>query len=136
MAKRILGVIGLIGGGVAVGGVFLPWAIASALGISVSASGWDFITSTDPEIYCYLALVGGGIAALFALLALAAPKAKVLWALLGIGGAVAIAGAVWALLDIETGTIMGVTLSYGYGLYMVLGGGVLGLIGALGLLKG
>ena len=130
MAKGILGVIGLIGGGVAVGGVFLPWLTASGW----SWSGWDWITSTDPKIYCYLALVGGGIAALFALLALVAPKAKVLWAILFIGGALAIAGAGWGLSDLhDVVALSGV--SYGYGLYMVLGGGVLGLIGALGLLQ-
>ena len=134
MGKAIMALIGLIGGAVAVVGIFLPWVT----GISVSTSAWDLITQPTGQTYyyCYLALIGGGLAALGACLALFASRIKLLWAILTIGGALAIGGAVWGLIDFHN---MGIDWSgafhYGYGLYMALGGGILGLIGFLGLAK-
>jgi hypothetical protein len=98
-------------------------------------SAWDCITGRTSEsaTYCYLALVGGVLALMGALFALTAPELKVLWAILAIGGILAIVSAIWGFSDIETGRILGLSFNYGYGLYLTLGGGILGLIGSLGL---
>jgi hypothetical protein len=135
MSKGIIGVIGLIGGILILVGVFTPWVTASALGYWGSVSAWDCITGRTSEsaTYCYLALVGGVLALMGALFALTAPELKVLWAILAIGGILAIVSAIWGFSDIETGRILGLSFNYGYGLYLTLGGGILGLIGSLGL---
>lgn len=130
--KRILALIGLIGGILALVGIFTPWATASAPWISVSASAWDGIKDAAVS-YFTLALIGACFALLGALSALAAPRVKALWAMLAIGGILAIVGAAWGFFDIETGTGMGVSYGYGYGLYLTLVGGILALIGSLGL---
>jgi hypothetical protein len=134
MAMRMLGLLGLIGGTLALVGIFTPWATASYMGLSESLSGWDCIKG-DGETYCYLAFAGALVALLGALSSLAAPRAKALWTILAIGGILAIVGAAWAFSDIETGTMWGMSVSYGFGLYLTLVGGILALIGSLSLLK-
>ena len=131
MAMRILTLIGLIGGIIALVGIFTPWATASGWGMSVSASAWDGIRDAAGS-YFTVALVGACIALVGALSALAAPRAKVLWAILAIGAILAIAGAAYGFADIYTGTEGGFLYGYGYGLYLTLIGGILALIGALG----
>jgi hypothetical protein len=145
MAMRILAIIGLIGGIIALVGIFTPWATGGVLDplggewIPKSASAWDGIKDSAVS-YFTLALVGVCIALLGALSALAAPRVKALWAMLAIGGILAIAGAAYGFFDIDTGP--GWTLipsigdipacsSYGYGLSLTLVGGILALIGAL-----
>jgi len=136
MAMRILVLIGLIGGILALVGIFTPWATASGWGMSVSASAWDGIKDSAGS-YFTVALVGACVALVGALSALAAPRVKALWAILAIGGILAIAGAAYGFFDIETGTEGGFIYGYGYGLYLTLVGGILALIGSLGiLLKG
>jgi hypothetical protein len=130
MVKRTIALIGLIGGILALVGIFTPWATASGWGMSVTASAWDGIRESAGS-YCTVALIGACIALVGALSALAAPRVKVLWAILAIGGILAIAGAAYGFFDIETGTEMGFLYGYGYGLYLTLVGGILALIGAL-----
>ena len=134
MAMRILTLIGLIGGIIALLGIFTP-AVTMTGWFSVSA--WDSITETtifgfpiERQTYFCLAFAGATVALLSALTAVAVPKVKVLWAILAIGGMLAIAGAAWAFSDIETGY----GISYGWGLYLILGGGILALIGIPGFL--
>jgi hypothetical protein len=134
MVKTILGLIGLYGGMFALIGIFYPWATASGWGMSVSASAWDGIRDSAVS-YFTLALVGACVALVGALSALAAPRVKALWAILAIGGILAIAGAAYGFFDIDTGTEGGFLYGYGYGLYLTLVGGILALIGSLGLLK-
>jgi hypothetical protein len=134
MVKTILGLIGLYGGMFALIGIFYPWATASGWGMSVSASAWDGIRDSAVS-YFTLALVGACVALVGALSALAAPRVKALWAILAIGGILAIAGAAYGFFDIDTGTEGGFLYGYGYGLYLTLIGGILALIGSLGLLK-
>ena len=137
MAMRILTLIGLVGGIVALLGIFTPAITLTGL---LSVSAWDSITETtiwgipiERQTYFCLAFAGAAVALLAALTAVAVPKVKALWAILAIGGMLAIAGAAWALSDIETGY----GVSYGWGLYLTLGGGILALIGIPGfLLKG
>ena len=158
MAMRILAIIGLIGGIIALVGIFTPWATGGVLvgeWIPKSASAWDGIKDSAVS-YFTLALVGACVALLGALSTLAAPRVKALWAILAIGGILAIAGAAYGFFDIDSRP--GWTLipsigyvpacsSYGYGLSLTLVGGILALIGALvggilaltgalGLLKG
>lgn len=147
MDKRLVG-IGLIGGIIAIVGVFGPWQSLSGTHpltgeeISESASAWDSITESTVagsqvgrETYCVLALVGGVLALIGALGVLASPGVKALAGILAIGGLLAIIGAGWGFSDIETGTVLGIEVSYGYGLYLCLVGGILGLVGAYGARK-
>jgi hypothetical protein len=134
MAMRILMLIGLIGGIIALLGIFTP-AVTMTGWLSLSA--WDSITETTimggvvpRQTYFCLAFAGAVVALLAALTAVAVPKVKALGAILAIGGMLAIAGAAWALFDIETGY----GVSYGWGLYLILGGGILALIGSPGFL--
>jgi hypothetical protein len=131
MAMRIFVIIGLIGGIIALVGIFTP-AVTESGWLSVSA--WDSITKTTImgevmpcETYFCLAFAGAAVALLGALTAVAVPQVKALWAILAIGGILAIVGTTWAFSDIETCGI----ISYGWGLYLTLGGGILALIGAL-----
>lgn len=154
MDKRLL-VIGLIGGILAIAGVFTAWAtmdmsgtlMGETISVSVSVSGMDMARgemtvmgttqSVPSESYPYIALAGGILALIGALGVLASPGLRKLGILLAIGGILAIVGAGWGFSDIETGTIsvIGLTASvgYGYGLYLCLIGGILGLVGVLGL---
>ena len=140
MGKQILGAVGLIGGILALVGIFTPWAtLSTAWGGSVSMSAWDSITEAEilgqpaeRETYCLLAFAGSILALVGALLAVFAPSMKVPWAILVVGGVLAIIGAVWGLSDIETGSILGISVSYGYGLYLTLAGGVLAFLAFLG----
>jgi len=138
--KRILGGVGLIGGILALVGIFAPWATFSGWRASLDVSAWDLITRATigteqlpRETYACLALAGAILALVGALSALAAPKAKALWGILAIGGVLAIAGSAWGFSDIETGIGLGISVNYGYGLYLTLVGGILGFIGVLGL---
>jgi NADH:ubiquinone oxidoreductase subunit 6 (subunit J) len=89
--------------------------------------------------YSPLYLVWAGLALGAALILLAgavsataAPKAKAPWVIVHVGGALVIAGFAAGLSDIRDG---GVTVfsGYGYGLYLTLFGGILGLTGIWGL---
>ena len=138
MAMRIIALLGLIGGILALVGIFTTWATGGVLDpklgewIPVSASGWDIGS------YSTVALVGACVALVGALSALAAPRVKALWAILAIGGILAIAGAAYGFFDIDTGPgwypigHVPACSSYGYGLSLTLVGGILALIGALG----
>jgi len=147
MGKQILGAVGLIGGILALVGIFTPWVTASIsqLDGSVSWTAWDSIIEAkifeglpmlerevERETYCLLAFAGSILALLGALLAVFAPAMKMPWAILVVGGVLAIVGAVWGLSDIETGSILGISVSYGYGLYLTLAGGILAFLAFLG----
>jgi hypothetical protein len=143
--KRILACIGLIGGILALVGVFAPWATHPVYieSESVNISAWDTITARDIwwgvglppnigyEVWAGLALHGAVLALVGTLSALAAPKSKVPWAILGLGGVLAIAGSAWGLSDIIINGGIAGTLNTGYGLYLTLAGGILALIGSV-----
>jgi len=157
--KEKLMIIGLIGGILAIAGVFAPWVIMSGsttsdnqtVSISSSQSGWDLakgrvtiITEVNGQSvmrtirgegkdYPYVALAGGVFVLVGALGLLVFPGVPKKTLLLAIGGILAIIGAGWGFSGIETGTVLVATVNYGYGLYLCLIGGVLGLLGALGL---
>ena len=121
MNKQTLLIIGLVGGIIAMVGVFLPWA--SAFGFSTS--GWDFTAAVS---YPYVILVGGIIALVGGLVVLGA-KIDQAGYLIPVGGILAIAGWGWAVAD--AGTLSG----FAYGFYACLVGGILALIGTLGVIS-
>ena len=116
MKNQALLVIGLIGGIIAVVGVFLPWA--SSLGYSVS--GWDGRSGTSQV---YVILIGGVLAAIGAVVTLAGVK-KINY-LVPIGGIIAVIGWAWAVE--RAGTLSG----WAYGFYVCFVGGILALIGGV-----
>jgi len=158
MNKGLVGV-GLIGGIIVLAGIFSPLASISGtiMGseFSLSASAWDSITGaeisitiagipvsapTEVEIYAILVLVGGALVLISALGLLASPGMKNPAALLVIGGVLAIVGAVWGYLDISSeletiAAVPGISAGVGYGIYLFLVGGILGLAGAYGARK-
>lgn len=141
--KRILGVIGFTAGVLALVGIFIPWATVSAWGMSASASAWDSVTRAtvvgqlvEREAWACLALAGAILILLGALSALAFPRTRMLWGILAIGGLLAIAGPAWGFSDIPTTGILGISVSYGTGVYLTLVGGILGLSGVIGLMRG
>ena len=132
--KRVFGVIGLMGGILVLVGIFTPWITASFWRITVGSSAWDCITEPASETYCYLAFAGGIVAIVGTLCALAIPRVKLPWGILATGGILAIAGSAWAFIDISSDIeAYSDILSYGYGLYLTLIGGILSLAGVLGL---
>jgi len=112
-----LALLGLIGGILAAVGVFLPWA--SAFGFSIS--GWDVRASVS---YPYVILIGGILALLGGLIALAAKVRNIVY-LISLGGIIAILGWIWAIAD--AGTLSG----WAYGFWACLVGGVLSVIGGM-----
>ena len=133
--RKVLGRVGLIAGVMALVVVFSPWAMDPG-SYHPNLSAWDAITGLrigDNEPLCRvwagLALHGAVFALVGALFAVAAPKAKAPWAILGVGSALAIAGCAWGLSDIRDGGVMGFYSGYGYGLFLTLVGGILGLVG-------
>lgn len=149
MVKGLVLIFGLIGGILAISGVFLSWSSiqAEVMGVNVTADipGWDMARGqttimgmTVPgssETSPYLVLAGGILALVGAFGALAARVKKVSILVL-IGGVVAILGAAWGFSVVQTGTVSlpvigSVTSSYGMGLYLCLIGGILALIGGV-----
>ena len=133
--RKILGRVGLIAGVMALVGVFSPWAMDPG-SYHPNLSAWDAITGLKIgdnmplcKVWAGLALHGAIFALVGALSAVAAPKAKVPWGILGVGSALVIAGSAWGLSDIRDGGVMGFYSGYGYGLYLTLVGGILGLVG-------
>jgi hypothetical protein len=138
--KRILGVIGFIAGVLALVGIFTSWATVSVWGMSASASAWHSVTratvmgqQVEREAWACLSLAGAIIILIVALSVLASPRARILWGILVIGGLLAIAGPAWGFYDIPTAEIMGISVTYGIGVYLTLAGGILALSGVIGI---
>lgn len=121
--KKKLVIIGLIGGGITMVGVFLPWMNATASGSTISSTGWD-LAKVAMVIYPYIILFGGILSLVGALCALA-NKVKASVYLLPLGGIIAIGGWAWAATDINWSFVT-------YGFYACLVGAILALIGRLG----
>ena len=143
---RFLPLVGLVAGILALVAIFTPWSgvRAPGLGISADASAWDQVINAKimgeelgREAWACLALSGAIAIVLSSLLALATSKTKVPWGILGIitGGLLLAASAFWALADVDTGTMSGVTVTYGFGLYLALVAGIVACVaGVMGLL--
>jgi uncharacterized BrkB/YihY/UPF0761 family membrane protein len=131
--KKILAYIGLIASILALVGVFTPWATDHP-----NLSAWNAMTGLTYyhrdfrlyEVWAGLAFGAALILLVGALYAVAAPKAKAPWVMLHIGGALAIAAFAAAVSYIR---VPGSILGYGYGLFLTLVGGILGLTGVMGL---
>jgi len=123
MIVRALAALGLIGGVLAVFGVFLPWIPL------LNISGWDLasLASIFGEVatYVYLVLLGG-ILALIGSIALLAGKRGIAY-VLPFGGIITIAGWGWTFVT------FGGPEAAAYGFYFCIFGGILALIGSIGL---
>jgi len=146
MDNRTLAIIGLIGGILAVVGVFGTWVKVSLdEDWEASASGWDFTQGTEiagPGYSLtqtlklpYVALVGGILAVVGSVLVFV-KLSMVTRALLAIGGILALMGVAFGLHMADVGGAIGSTpLSQGtgYGTYLVVIGGILAVLVTLGL---
>ena len=147
-ADRHLGLaaIGLVGGVLALWGLFAPWQVQtfSMLGISQSqgVSPADLLThatvwevQVSPTGYAYLAMFGAILAFGGALFCLAIPKNKGVWLVLAAGGILAVLASVLGFSEIQTGSaLMGsIKYSYGFGIFLTLLGGLFSLVGFRGL---
>ena len=139
---RIVGFVALVASILVLVAVFTPWTAASAaaVGLSADASAWDLVINAKVlgeeigrEAWACLALSGAVVVVVGSLLALAAPKTKIPWGILVIitGGLLSAASALWALSDIDTGTMLGFSVTYGFGLYLTLAGGIIALVAGL-----
>jgi len=131
-------IIGLIGGILAVVGVFLPWMILGGWEATTpSVSGWDLRTWRTSPYSPYLTLIGG-ISAILGSFALLKWK-RFAGFLLAIGGAIAIFGGTMAYFDVRAilfgGWIPEIFPDWGYGFYVCIVGGILALIGGTLSLK-
>jgi hypothetical protein len=140
MDKRLIA-IGLVGGIIALVGVFAPWMTVSAMGFSAGASGWD---STSDFSSPYVVLAGGILASLGSLGVLAGLKG--VGFLLLLGGIMATGGAAWGYSQVTSAvpeavssfTGLGIPagvfgIGVGSGIYVCIVGGVLAIVGSLGL---
>jgi hypothetical protein len=146
MDKKILAIIGLIGGILTAIGVFGTWmtekASTGGTEVSISASGWDLARGTTATSgfslkLPYLALVGGILAVVGSVIALVKPI-MVTKVLLAIGGILALMGVAFGLVMADTGAAItgaaiGVSMGTGYGTYLVVIGGILAILVTLGL---
>jgi len=126
--RKEIAIIGLIGGILTVAGIFGPWETEDS---DLSISGWD-LTKAEAEggfgaRLPYVALVGGILAVIGAILALVRPGV-IPAGLLAIGGILALIGVAYGLVvaDIEAGDM-------GYGTILVAVGGILAILSTLGL---
>ena len=129
--RKILGRVGLLAGVLALAGVFTRW-----YNPYLHLSAWDAMTGRHfgdsaplHEVWAGLAFGAALILLVGALYAIAAPKAKAPWVILHVGGAVAMAALAAAVSYFRDNQGLG----YGYGLYLTLFGGILGLTGIWGL---
>jgi hypothetical protein len=136
---RLLPLVGLLAGILCLVAIFTPWTAltAPAAGIRADATAWDLVINAKimgeeygREAWACLALSGAVVIVAGSLLALATPKTKAPWGILGIttGGLLSAASALWALSDIDTGTMLGITVTYGFGLYLTLVGGIVACV--------
>lgn len=135
-SRMTLGVFCLIGGVLALVGLFTPW-LAASLGAG-SLSAWTMIRRIGGQMftnsitsYLYLAFIGAILAFIGALGVLGMPKIKVLWLVPALGGLLAVVGAGWGLEDIlaNGSGLAGGGVHAGIGLYLILAGGVVALLG-------
>jgi len=123
--------IGALGGIIAIVGVFLPWVTASVLGVGISVSGWDAYStlgSYEPLIVLIVAIV--------TLLVAVLTKGMIQkWGTTIFGLITLILGAYYAMnvasVAGDAAQFVGVTVSVGYGLYLVIVGGIVALIGGI-----
>jgi hypothetical protein len=140
MDKRLIA-IGLVGGIIALVGVFAPWMTVSVMGFSAGASGWD---STSDFSSPYVVLAGGILASLGSLGVLAGLKG--VGFLLPLGGIMATGGAAWGYSQVTSAVPEAVSslaglgipagvfgIGVGSGIYVCIVGGVLAIVGSLGL---
>lgn len=124
-----IAIIGLIGGILVVAGVFGPWITDGD-----SLSGWDLTKATaeggfDAKLP-YVALVGGILAVIGAILALVRPG-EIPAGLLAIGGILALIGV--AIGPVVNDIGLGGFGVMGYGGILVVVGGILAILVTLGL---
>lgn len=142
--SRIIGVLVVLAGALALLGVFLPWAKAvPGLGVppeavSAAASGWNLMMGSGDvqdgaEPYAILVFAGGILLLLGAVWALIDPNSKTAWATTAVAGLMVIAGSAWAWVALGDYVFAGVeaiehSISHGVGLYLTIGGGVAGVL--------
>jgi amino acid transporter len=142
--KQIIGILAIIGALIAIIGVFLPWEtvkiVAAGYGETTSASGWDFVTDFDADgikdvltKYAPVLCIIGGILTLIIFLLNFVQSVKVNKYIPVISLIVMILALIFcivAVIDINdnTGSLLGVTVSIGYGLWICLIGVILAII--------
>ena len=141
-SKQTMRIVAIIGAAVILIGFITPWiTISGWVSADISAldwiRGWNFGGETlDRRGEVYLALMGVLLAVAGAISALVGPKAKGRWVtLVSLGGIASIIAAIWGIVDIGRGAELGVSGGYGYGVYLTLIGGLVGLVGAVASLK-
>lgn len=135
-SASIAGLLAIVGGAAAIGSLWLPWATFA----TYSSVSMKLIDATDmSRLECgYYVLIGGAIAAVCGLLLLGARGMAGTRMLFGLG---AIAGSALVVVvevmaynqmnNSVSGYAASSGLSYGLGLFVAIGGGVVGALGGL-----
>ena len=141
--------MGFIGALAALVAVFGPWMVASAMGLSVSASAWQSATESEISVmgvsspverqtYCVLAVVGGIVAIIGGVASLLMEN-RIWLIVLIVGGLLALIGGGWGYSDItsEASTVgmTGASAGAGWGVYLGVLGGLLAIVGGILCLK-
>ena len=145
--SRIIGVLAAIAGVLVIVGVFVPWATAKwssgqpLEAHSATGTGWELMTASGDiqdgaEPYAIMAFAGSIVLLLGAAWAFLDPGSKFAWAMTFVGGALAIAGSVWAWQVLNGIVFVGVnaaetTIDHGAGLDLTLGGGIAAIIASV-----
>jgi len=142
--KQIIGILAIIGAIIAIIGVFLPWetlsVVVAGYGDSTSVSGWKFLTEFDADgikdvltKYAPVLCIIGGVLTLIIFIMNFIESVKINKYVPLISMIVMILALVFcivAVIDIndDTGSLLGVTVSIGYGLWICLIGVILAVI--------
>lgn len=135
---NVLGIIAIVGALLMIIGVFLSWIDISILGNVEGSSGWEIATDSDGEIEYYyapiVALVCGVISLIAMIFPMVMPAKNIGKALGALGLILAIVTIIVTILfynDLDTGTIFGISISIGAGVWVVIAGAVITIIGGI-----
>jgi len=142
--KQIIGILAIIGAIIAIIGVFLPWetvtAVVAGYSESTSASGWKFLTEFDTDgikdvltKYAPVLCIIGGALTLIIFIMNFVQTVKINKFVPLISMIVMILALIFCIVAVvnindDTGSLLGVTVSIGYGLWVCLIGVILAVI--------
>ncbi len=126
--NKKLASVGLLGGIMAIIGVFLPWVSGDFMGSTLSLSGWNLARiggATGKSFFSpYIVIIGGIISLAGGIGIMGNSKAGYM---LPVGGIASLGGCILVLVS------MGSLSALSIGFYACLAGALLALIGSLGL---
>lgn len=135
---NVLGIVAIIGALLMIIGVFLSWIDISVFGTIEGSSGWEVATDSDGEIgYSYapiVALACGVISLIAMIFPMIMPAKNIGKALGALGLILSIVTIIVTILfynDLDTGTLFGISVNVGAGVWVVIVGAAITIIGSI-----